>query len=62
MDKFELDRKKVPAWYWIAIVLLLLVSIIIYIISTHDGRDDQRNVEKKTTLIDPGSAATSKHC
>ena len=52
MDKLELDRKKAPAWFWLALVLLVLTSIILYMIFTHDGRDDQRNTEKKTTLID----------
>ena len=56
MDKLELDRKRAPAWFWLALVLLVLVSIILYIIFTHDGRDDQRNTEKKTTLINPDFA------
>ena len=56
MDKLELDRKRAPAWFWLALVLLVLASIILYIIFTHDGRDDQRNMEKKTTLIDPAFA------
>jgi len=62
MDKFELDRRRAPAWFWIAVALLVLASIIMYIIFTHDGRDDQRNVEKKTTLINPGTAVTSRFC
>ena len=53
MDELELDRKRAPAWFWLALVLLVLASIILYIIFTHDGRDDQRNTEKKITLIDP---------
>ena len=60
MDKFEVDRKKAPAWFWIAVVLLVLASIILYIIFTNDGRDDQRNTEKKITLIDPDFTIASQ--
>jgi len=46
------ENKKVPAWFWITLFLLIVGSIIAYIVFQNDGRTDQMNTEKKTTYIE----------
>lgn len=45
------ENKKVPAWFWVTLFLLIVGSIIAYIIFVNDGRTDQSNTEKKTTFL-----------
>jgi hypothetical protein len=45
------ENKKVPAWFWITLFLLIVGSIIAYIIFLNDGRTDQINRKKKTTFL-----------
>lgn len=44
-------KKRAPAWFWIALALIVIASIIVYIIFQNDNRTDQVNTEKQTTFL-----------
>lgn len=52
MDDIKMDGKKqAPGWFWIALALIVIGSIIAYIIFQNDNRTDQVNTEKQTTSV-----------
>lgn len=52
MYDIKMDAKKrAPAWFWIALALIVIASIIVYIIFQNDNRTDQVNTEKQTTFL-----------
>lgn len=44
-------KKRAPAWFWIALALIVIASIIAYIVFQNDNRKDQVNTEKQTTFL-----------
>jgi len=44
-------KKRAPAWFWIALALIVIASVIAYIIFQNDNRKDQINTEKQTTFL-----------
>jgi bacteriorhodopsin len=44
-------KKRAPAWFWIALALIVIASIIAYIVFQNDNRKDQLNTEKQTTFL-----------
>ncbi|HEU4858879.1 MAG TPA: hypothetical protein VFT15_03545 [Chitinophagaceae bacterium] len=52
MDDIKMDgKKRAPAWFWIALALIVVASIIAYIIFQNDNRTDQVNTERQTTFL-----------
>ena len=52
MDDIKMDgKKRAPAWFWIALALIVIASVIAYIIFQNDDRKDQINTEKQTTFL-----------
>lgn len=44
-------KKRAPSWFWVALALIVIASIIAYIIFQNDNRTDQVNTEKQTTFL-----------
>lgn len=44
-------KKQAPAWFWIALALIVIASVIAYVIFQNDNRKDQINTEKQTTFL-----------
>ena len=52
MEDIKMDgKKRAPAWFWIALALIVIASVIAYIIFQNDNRKDQINTEKQTTFL-----------
>jgi len=48
----ELNRKHAaPTELWVGLILLTIVTIVLIILLTHDGRKNQRRMEKKIAYI-----------
>ena len=48
----ELNRKHAaPIELWVGLILLTIVTIVLIILLTHDGRQSQRRMEKKIAYI-----------
>ena len=54
------NRHAAPTELWIGLALLTIVTIVLIILLTHDGRQSQRRMEKKIAYIKTSSYGKEK--